>query len=164
MTPAESIHEQIKAKLVAGFTAIAAGADYWYTPAAVKAVSFFPDEPVLDTTVGDVLYLLRPGDENVVEEATGRARAEAEFFLVVARQHRVATENPFSEDPPTRWTIVNRLVRDAVRCLLSDVTLSGLAVNVDTNSISIDRSGYITTWAFAELRFTVSYFLDWSAP
>lgn len=163
---AESLHEQISAALATSLDAIAEdeGTTYWYTPTIVKRVTFFPEEKDLDPSY-DVIYLLRPGDEDIVEEETsGGCRGQAEFFLVVAKRYQVATENPFLEEAPTRWTVVNRLVRDAVRCLLSDVTMSGLVINVLTTSLSIDRDRYLPTWAIAELRFVVEYPFLASAP
>lgn len=156
---AESIHEQVAAALATSFAAILSdnGATYWYTPTTVKRVAFFPEDQALGREY-ETIYLLRPGDENVTEEGTsGMCRAEAEFFLVVAKQHNVPTENPWLEAAPTRWTVANRLIRDALRKLLADVTLSGLVVNVVADSISIDRDRYLPNWVLAELRFVVEY-------
>lgn len=163
---AESVHEQIAAALVASFEAITAdgGTTYWETPSTVRRVAFFPEEQDLGREY-DVIYLLRPGDENVVEEGTsGMCKAEAEFFLVVAKQHNVPTENPWLEATPTRWTVANRLVRDALRKLLADVTLAGLVVNVVADSISIDRDRYLPNWVLAELRFVVEYPFQAATP
>lgn len=162
----ESIHEQIAAALETSLAAIVGdrGATYWYTPTVVKRVTFFPEEQDLDPTC-DVIYLLRPGDEDIVEEETSAGcRGQMELFLVVAKLYKVPTENPFKEEAPTRWTVVNRLVRDAVRCLLSDVTVGGLVINVLTTSLSVDRDRYLPTWAIAELRFVVEYPFLASAP
>jgi hypothetical protein len=156
---AESVHEQIAAELQTKFAAILSddGTAYWYTPDSVKRVAFFPDSTALDTSQ-EVIYLLRPGDEQITEEETGGGcRGEAEFFLVVARQHQAPTENPWLEEAPTRWTVANRLVRDAIRALLADVTLGTLVVNVVADSVSID-------WALAELRFVVEYQFQAATP
>lgn len=161
---AESLAEQVAAKLKTSLAALTAGADYWYTPDAVERISFFPDDAQLPDTLGDVVYLLHPGRENVAEEATGRTLVRHEFAIVAAKQHRVATERAYLEEAPTRWQVMNRLARDITRCLLSNVTLNGLAVNVDTDSIVIERDGYLQNWAFVTVRFTVSWFADWSAP
>ena len=162
----ESIHEQIAAALVTSLEGIVGdgGTTYWYTPSTVKRVTFFPEEQNLDLSY-DVIYLLRPGDEDIVEEETSQGcRGQAEFFLVVAYRHQVATENPFLEEAPTRWTIANRLVRDAVKCLLTDVTLGGLVINILTTSLSVDRDRYLPSWVIAELRFVVEYPFVGSAP
>lgn len=163
---AESVHEQIADALVTSFEAISgdAGITYWETPSTVRRVAFFPEDQDLGREY-DVIYLLRPGDENVVEEGTsGMCRAEAEFFLVVAKQHNVPTENPWIESAPTRWTVANRLVRDVLRKLLSDVTLGGLVVNVVADSISIDRDRYLPNWVLAEIRFVVEYPFQAATP
>ena len=162
---AESIHEQIAAALRTSLAGIVsdAGATYWYTPGAVIRVSFFPADFALSESY-DVVYVLSPAAEDFTEEATGQVRAQASFALQLARKHRVGTENPYIESTPSRWTVVNRLVRDAVRRLLTDVTLGGLAVNVATDSISIDREQYLEGWAMAQLSFTVEYFFAKEAP
>jgi hypothetical protein len=156
---AESKHEQIAAALKTLFEGIVddAGATYWYAPDLVARVTFWPDEQGLDRNYQTV-YLLRPGDETITEEGTsGWAGAEAEFFVIVARQHNAPTESPILEQEPTRWQVANRLIRDAVRRLLSDVTLGGLTRNVALGSLVIDRDRYLPNWAIAELRFVVSY-------
>ncbi len=169
---AESLHEQIGAALVAAFQAIVsdAGATYWYTPTKVVRVSFFADDFALNPAY-DVIYILSAAPEEFTEEGTGDAVAggtvgsEAEFVLQVARRHEVATEDPYQETAPIRATIVNRLIRDAVRCLLfGNVTLGNLAVNVAAPSISIDREQYAERWAMAQLRFTVSYSFRAATP
>ena len=163
---AESVHEQVAAALATAFAAIVgdSGTNYWHTPSTVARVAFFPEEQHLAPEY-DVIYLLRPGDENITEHATGGAcRAEAEFFLVVAKKHNVPTENPWLETTPTRWTVANRLIRDAMKKLLSDVTLAGVAVNVVSDSISIDRDRYLPNWALAELRFVVEYPFQAATP
>jgi len=91
-------------------------------------------------------------------------RAEAEFYLVLARQGKWSTENVYREESPTRWQISNRMIRDAVKKLFSDVTLGGLANNIITDSLVVDRARYMDGWAIAELRFVVQYNFLASAP
>jgi hypothetical protein len=155
--------EQIAEKLKTSFEALQAdgGETCWYKPGKVQRVPFFTKLP----EAADVAYILRPGDEDITEERSSNGgAAEHEFFLVVAAKHERGTDDPDEEQEPRRWTVVNRLVRDAVRCLLSNVTLDGLVANVDSTSISVDREQYLENWAMAELRFTVSYRFDGGAP
>lgn len=157
---AESIAEQVAAALKTALAGIVGdgGTTYWYTPDKVVRVSFFPDQFALDPAQGDVIYILSPGSEELSEAATGRlCRSEHEFVLQVARQHRVATENPYIEGTPTRWTVVNRLVRDAFKKLTQDVQVGGIAVNVNTDGMSVDREQYTDGWAMAQIRFTVTF-------
>lgn len=163
MSAAESKHEQIARAIVATLSAITAGADYHYTSDRVVRVAFFTDKP-FDTSLGESVYFLRPGDEEFFEEGTGDAstggamRAEAEFYLVLARQHKAATENPYQEEEPTRWQVCNRMVRDAMRALFEDVNLGLTFVqNIITDSLVVDRARYMDGWALAELRFVVRY-------
>jgi hypothetical protein len=162
----ESVHEQIAAALQASLEGVLSdgGTTYWYTPDSVRRVAFFPDATALDTSM-DVIYLLRPGVEDITEEGTGGAcQGQAEFFLVVAKQHNVPTENPWLETEPTRWTVANRLIRDALRKLLADPTIGGAAINVVADSISVDRDRFLQNWALAEIRFAVVYAFQAATP
>lgn len=164
---AESVAEQIAAALKTTLAAITsdAGATYWYTPTSVLRVAFFPTNWVLAPDPGAVVYVLSPGGEEVSEETTSQGCAsEHEFVLQVAKLLDAATENPYLEGTPTRWTVVNRLVRDALRCLFVDVTLAGLVRNISVSSVSVDREQYDPRWAMAQLRFTVSYSFPGSTP
>lgn len=164
---AESIAEQIAEALKTALEGIVAdgGTTYWYRPDKVLRVSFFPDQFTFDPAYGEVQYVLSPDPEEIVEEGTShQCKAELGFVLQVAKQHRVPTENPYLEQPPIRWTVANRLIRDAVKRLDADVQLAGLAVNVNTVGISIDRDQYAEGWAMAQLRFTVSYDFNGATP
>ena len=157
---AESIAEQIAEALVSSLSGIVGdnGAAYWYTPDTVVRVSYFPNQWLPAPEVGRVQYVLSPGSESVIEETTSNgAKAEAEFILQLCYLLDAATENPYEQIALTRWTVVNRMVRDAVKRLLSNVTLTGLVGNVVSDSISIDREQYSPRWAMAQLRFTVEY-------
>lgn len=165
-SPAESRHEQIAVALVSVLKGIEAGANYHYQPERVIRTTFFTDQPFDKSIGGDAssFYLLRPGDEEFREEGTGSAadggamHAEAEFFLVLARAHPAATENPYLEEAPTRWQVCNRMVRDVIKALFANVNL-GLAFveNIITDSLVVDRARYMNGWAVVELRFVVQY-------
>jgi len=160
----ESVHEQIAAALVSALSGIVGnnGTTYWYTPSAVRRVVWF-DEQYLDSTLS-VIYLLRPGIERIEETASQQITGNAEFFLVVARKHMKATEDPLREPAPTRWTVADRMVRDVVKKLLVDPTLGGLCDNVFAESVTVDRDMYLDNWALAELRFAAEYTTAGSAP
>jgi len=163
----ESRHEQIAAALATTLAGIVGdnGATYWYTPSAVRRVVWFDDRH-LDSMSGPtaVVYLLRPGIERIEEDTSGTIEGRAEMFLVVARKHAKATEDPAREPPPTRWTVADRLVQDALKRLLADVTLGDTCGNVFSVGVTIDRDMYLDTWALAELRFEVEYRTAGSAP
>ena len=156
MAVTESRHEQIAEAIIAALSTIVAGTDYHYAPDRIVRTTFFTEAP-FDPSLGEGVYFLRPGDEEIKEESTGSQLGEAEFFLVVARRHQVATENPYQEEAPTRWQVCNRMIRDVLKKLFSDVTLGGLAINIITDSLVIDRARYMSGWAVAELRFVVQY-------
>lgn len=163
----ESIHEQIAAALrtlLAGIT----GSSYWYdlsdtTKNQVVRTTFFEDADLKEEY--DHIILIRPGDETIRELSTGDAssggglRGEMEVFILVAHRFETASENPFEEATPTRWTIADRAVFDILRKLFlgPGVTLSGVAVNVAEQPILIDRARYLPKWAIAELRLLISY-------
>lgn len=164
---AESVHEQIAAGLAAAFAAIVAdgGASFWYTPDKVGRVTFYTDS--LLRPEYSTLYVLRPGDENHREEtSSGGVSVTAEFFVLIAKKLDVASEDPFdpARDTPTRETVVNRVVRDAVKTLWANVQLGGIVngtvENIVTGSLFVERSAVELAdvrWALAELRFEVLY-------
>ena len=102
----------------------------------------------------------------VIASATAATARSASTFADVATSNLiiVAGADPLKEQPPTRWQVTNRLVRDAVKRILDQVTLSGLAVNLIADSLAINRDLYVQNWALAELRFTVSYDFQAATP
>lgn len=164
MPPAvEPYHERIAEAIRTRLAGITAGASYWYTPSKVLRTVVF-DEGDLDVS-HDLVILIAPGDETHREAGTGDASSggemavEAEIRLLAAKRYNPATENPYQEQAPTRWTIGNRLVRDVLKALLSDVTLGGLAQNIHAkgDGIVADRARFIAGWALVELRLVVLY-------
>lgn len=159
--PAESIHERIAEALRLRLASIVEGPEYWHTPAAVVRTTFFEDDQ-LDSSLSHVI-LVRPGDERHREVGTGDAAsggeiaAEMEVFLLVAKQHRPPTESPYEETAPTRWTVIDRCVRDVLRSLFLEPTLGGLAINVERDGLEVDRARYVAGWALAEIRTWVTY-------
>jgi len=158
---AESRLDAIEAALQSGAAAIRAdgGTTYHYTPDLVDVVGFY-DELGAGR---EVVWLFRAGEEEHAEETTGDAAsgfgmlATAEFFLLVACHFDPSGEEPGDQPDPSRSRVVNRLVRDAIRFLLSDVQLGGLAENVVNGSLFVNRDMFHEKWALAELRFVVRY-------
>ena len=160
---AESKHSQIAEALKARLAAIMGdqGTTYGYTPEGVARVQAY-DRLLADPSVG-MVYALRAGSEQHVEESTGDATsgggmgATAEFFVLMLRPTLAADDNPFGADASTKAIEQDRMVRDFLRALLLDVTLGGLAYNVVAGSLVVDRDMEVEGWAVAEARFTVAY-------
>jgi hypothetical protein len=163
MAVPESRHEQIAAALKATLAAIAAdGVNFWYTPSQVQRTVIFEDA-WLDSSL-DYIILIRPAEERHIEEATRTIDGFMEIYLLVLKRFTPATENPYTEDAPTRWTIVDRCTRDILKKLLADVTLGGLAINLFSEGCIVDRERFIGGWATQESRFSVHYRYRTDAP
>jgi hypothetical protein len=159
----ESRHEQIAAALMATLAAIVADtSNYWYTPSQVQRTVVFEDA-WLDSSL-DYIILIRPGEERHLEEANKTIDGFMEIYLLVLKQHRPSTENPYTEEAPTRWTVVDRCTRDILKKLLADVTLGGLAVNLFSEGVIVDRERFIEGWATQETRFSIQYRYRFAAP
>jgi hypothetical protein len=163
MAVPESIHEQVAAALKTNLAAITAdGTNYNYTPDKVYRVSFFEDR-FLDPGYNHII-LIRPGDETHEEYATQTAKANAEFFILIAYRFKQSTENPALADTPTRWTNIDRAIRDVLKKLWSDPQLGGLAINVAAETLDVSRDVSVEGWALAELRTVVSYIYTKGLP
>lgn len=169
---AESVHEQIAAALYDQFAEIVGdgGVTYWHTWRVGRTTAF--EESDFDDSVGQSAHMvLRPGEETFAEETSGGAgeigiTADAEFFVLLATPFNAATESPWEQEGgDSRWLVVNRLVRDFVKKLFSDVQLAGLAENVVKDSLVIDRNIQPKPgWAMAEARFVVQYSFQSGTP
>lgn len=160
---AESRHWQISAALISALEAIEGdnGATYWYEPSRVVREAF-SERLMADASLTHILAL-RAQEESHSEQSTGSSAtggvvgAVAEFTLLMLRRDERATD-PFDEASPTRGQIVDRMVRDVLRAIWSDVTLGGLASNIVAGSLVIDRDVAVEgPWAVAEMRFSVEY-------
>lgn len=169
---AESKHWQIAEALRAAFAAIAGddGTTYWYSVDEAVQVQEYTD--AMDSSLESVV-LIKSGEETHDEYSTGTAadggviRAFAEFFVLLVRHHPRASHRPFNEPTPTRAQVTDRTVRDFVRVLFADVTLGGLARNVSSSSVIVDRDlggEGLESWSLAEARFLVEYEYFASAP
>jgi hypothetical protein len=169
---AESIHEQIAAAIQTSLAAIVSdgGTTYWYTPGAVVRTLWFSDEEgdlnLLQEEIGGAIYAIRPGDETHEEGTTGQMRAEADIFILVAMPF-TDPETPFANAVPSRWTVVNRMVRDVLRKLLVDVRLlsaGGAVENIFASPVIVDRDRFVEGWAIAEIQMQVSYHYALGVP
>ena len=161
---AESIHWLISQALLTNLAAIVsdAGATYWYTPSNAVRVNSY--ERIMADASRSHILALRAGEEQHAEESTGsnvtggHVKASPEFYLLIMRREETDTGDPFDAPAVTRSRIVDRMVRDVLRALWLDVTLSGQAINIVNDSLIVDRDVDVEgPWAVAELRFTMSY-------
>ncbi len=168
---AESIAEQIAAALQAKLATIVgdAGVTYWYTPAYVArtpGVGKGLIDEALVTADKPALYAVIPDEEEHVEDASQMMRAGQKIYLFLAVRYQPTSELPYAQSAPIRWTVQNRMVRDVMKKLLSDVTLGGLVLNLFDGRILVDRSArtYEDGWALVFIYFRVMYDYAFGAP
>jgi hypothetical protein len=154
---AESIFEQALLQIKDDIEGIVAdgGSTYWYRPDRVDLVTFFEDR-MLDSS-HDYIVLIRPGDENHEEKATNLCVSNSEVYILVSKRFELPTEFPPDESAPSRLTVVNRMVRDVLRSLWTDVQLGGLVENIAVEPILVDREREVEGWAMAEIRLVLRY-------
>jgi hypothetical protein len=158
-----SIHEQIAEALKTSLAGITAdSSNYNYTPSKVYRVAFFEDR-FLDSS-NPYIILIRPGSETHEEYATQTVKANAEFFILVAYRFGPSTENPALADSPTRWSQIDKAIRDVLKKLWSNPQLGGLAINVAAETLDVSRDVSVEGWALAELRTVVSYIYTKETP
>ncbi len=158
---AESVHDQIADRIVTVLSAITgdAGTTYWETPNVVTRVPVFPRESDLDSSQA-LHYLLRPGYEEL-REGLGYFEGYADFFLVGARR--------YATGGTSRWTYMDRMVRDAVKALAADINL-GMGSDVVTNvfgegTVRVNReTEQSESWVFVELFWTTAYRFQAGTP
>jgi hypothetical protein len=161
---AESIHHAIGEALKARLAALTGdnGAAYWYTPDRVVRVQAY-DRLVADPTVG-MVYAIRAGEERHREEATQTVMAEAEWWVLMLRPTEAADDSPFGADESTKATEQDRMARDFLKALWTDVTLGGLALNVVDGSLYVDRDMDVEGWAVVEARLSILYSYPKATP
>jgi hypothetical protein len=146
------VHTQVANALKAVLAGITAGASYKYTPDRV-GVSSFPVDAHLDRSATHVI-VIRPGDEEDSEIATGQqAQNLAEFFLVAARKVTTTTEDPWSATEERRDEVASWMKRDILKALFTDVTLGlgGTVCNIAVEPIRSQRRWH-PEWSVIELR------------
>ena len=164
---AESIHEQIAAAIQTSLQGIQgdSGTTYWYTPGLVGKTLWF-DEGLLDSSMAGPTYAIRPGEETHTEQTTGEVNAEMDVFILLALPFNTP-ERLAAPVNPSRWTVINRMVRDVLRKLLVDVQLvsvGGAVDNVFSTPVIVDRDRFVEGWAIAEIHFRVSYRYSGNTP
>jgi hypothetical protein len=174
MTPAESRDEQIAVELLRRVREISSsvdgGAKYWYTVTHAIRVDDFLIENLRPEAAYDLIYELAAGDVYVKEETTEELEVETEMFLLISKKWRPNTQNAWGIQPPIRWTIQNRLVRDFKVRLLEDVSLkmaggeqlcTNLEVRDENRKFIVDQEHL---WAQVELRLVATYTYLKDAP
>jgi hypothetical protein len=85
-----------------------------------------------------------------------------DVFILCLQPYR-QSDMPFKPGSPSRWTVVNRGIRDVLRKLLTDVQLLSVGgadhpvENVFATPVIVDRDRWLEGWAAAEIHFRVSY-------
>lgn len=162
---AESKAERIVAALRTALAAIVGdgGATYWYTVnACVRAAAW--ENSCLDETIATdaTIYVLVPDTRETIRHtiggaATGHRRCILNVDLVLAHRYRLS-DKPHVSETPKRWTVQERLIRDALTRIESDEGLSGLCLAIDTPTASIAADEtWIEGWAVAFQRLAIMY-------
>ena len=161
---AESNHELIAEAVRSSLAAINgdSGLTYWFTPGAVVRTLWFEEtgpNSVLDSSITGPIYAIRPGEEDHTEGTTQEIDAAMDLFILVAAPFGTP-DSPFEPANPSRWTVINRMVRDVLRKLLQDVQLlsiGGAVENVMATPTIVDRDRFVEGWAIAEIHLRISY-------
>jgi hypothetical protein len=165
----ESIPEQITVAIVNKLAAIAGdgGATYWFTPTKVVRVPGWAawENDWLDEKY-PVLYFVKPGLRTYQEDATRGMEGHMELWLLLATQYLPDTLNPInlaSEPAPLGETLGNRMQRDVEKALRVDITLGGLAVNVEMPDVN-PMTPYLERWALVEARLKIWFLYGFDTP
>lgn len=162
---AESKAEQIVAALRTALAAISgdSGTTYWYSvDRCIRAAAW--ESRCLDESLATdaVIYVLIPDTRETIRHtiggaATGHKRSILNVDLVVARRFR-GTDDPYNAPTPSRWTIQERLLRDALTAIEADESLGSLALCIDTPTASLAADEtWIEGWAVAFQRLAIMY-------
>jgi hypothetical protein len=154
--PAESIHDQIAAAVVAALDGIAAGATYHVTPDAVVGCDFF-DDALLNAGKRTIYAVRATGEEFHREDTSSDGMAATMQAFVLLLQQYGGTLDPFNQPQLTRRRVVDRMVRDVLGKLLEDVQLGGLVENVFAEPARVDREREVDGWAVAEIQLVIAY-------
>lgn len=159
---AESIHEQLIVALAAHLAGIVGdgGATYWYTPDRVVRTPTFHSaclDPSLTT-----IYSLSPVrvEDKPVNISIGM-ESIATVDLAAATKFNPATEDPFKQEEPIRWTVQTRLERDAKKRLRSNYNLLGVSGGHRFTAIPVTDYAsdltYLEGWALVFLRLQLRF-------
>jgi hypothetical protein len=173
---AESKPEQIKARLAEVLRAIVGdgGTTYWQTPSAVyRCWGRWSDEMLQKSLATPaVIYAVRSGTHRTLEYTTGGGtRGELEVFILLARADQAPNVAPAKETAPIRDTLAERMERDVVKALLTDVNLRGTSSQGLVDNVmgadgitSQDIPDVEGGWIVRELHMVMEYQTLGSAP
>lgn len=128
--------------------------NYHFTPDRVLRVDG-ADEFLLDTTLSTLWYV-KDARETYEPLNSEFWDAELEVLVVGMRKHLSDSDDPMTATTEPRSTVRSRLLRDAQKALLADVTRGGLADNTDL----VDVNGALLEmrpWADVELLLRIEY-------
>jgi hypothetical protein len=153
--PDELVAEQIMQAIEAQLKTIVAGATYHNTINDENISSYLRDSEEFDSAENPLLQVLQ-GDFDGSH---------------LVQQHRDKVELPVSivgllkGEPEELRTLNNRLARDCIVSLLSNVTLGGLCYTVHIESLATDNGSLaFQGHALFELGVRVTYAYSWTAP
>jgi hypothetical protein len=164
---AEAIPKQIADALKATFVAIVAdgGVTYWYKPDTV-VVCALTDTLWSSAAKGKTVYVVDPSDGFLTErgQSAEMVLGRLTIRLVVAKDLELASMNPW-DLAGARFDEESRLVRDATRAILVDVTLGGIAYNTLAETLTVDYGLKMPgSWCAAALEFEVEYSTPKATP
>lgn len=154
---AEPKPEQILAAIKTRLAAIVgdSGVNYWYTPTAVARIDNWAAwEPEwFDQGNYTTVYLIRGGDETVIEHVDFSIDRELEYFILGGTKFDTSTLNPFSQTGTISQTVQNRLIADVQKKIWSDVTLGGLGGIINNEVTDVGRmTPMVEGWAVVQFR------------
>jgi len=176
----ESRPDDIADAIVATLSAIVGdGVNYNYTPATVVR-SHVVTVDMLNANY-DPTYILTPDRKEERPRSSlgpgGIIRGRAYWTLTLCKVHNPQTENPVNvlppftppsngeTDPPSRWTVEERMQRDVKKALRADPHLGGLSSYVDVaESEDGNQDTEIPGWAVTFVRLAVTYHYRHETP
>lgn len=162
---AESKAEQIVAALRTTLAAITgdSGATYWYTVNACVRAAAWENSCLDETLAADAtIYVLVPDTRETIRHtiggaATGHKRSILNVDLVLAHRYTLS-DKPHVSETPKRWTVQERVLRDALKAIEADESLGGLALCIDTPTASMAADEtWIEGWAVVFQRLAIMY-------
>lgn len=109
--------------------------------------------------------MLSPEDVGDERADSCGAKALVRVDLTAVRRFNPATENPFQQVAPIRWTVQTRLERDIKKLIRTDESLGGLSqeVRIPLTSYSPDET-FFEGWACVFARLEIKYHYPKATP